>query len=84
MAKTVHVIPKDGRWAVKREGAKAERVVSTQGEAIGIARDMARRENSGQHDTYGMPRYGDKVQRNKVAPIFDADLRHRRAGHSFT
>lgn len=67
MTKTVHVIPKDGQWAVKREGMKAARVFSTQLEAIKTARAIARGESSAQlvvhgrdgrireHDTYGMP-----------------------------
>ncbi len=67
MSMTVHVIPKDGRWAVKREGGKAARVFPTQREAIKSARVIARQESSGQlvvhgrngqireHDTYGMP-----------------------------
>ena len=36
MLMTVHVIPKDGQWAVKREGGKAVRVFSTQREAISL------------------------------------------------
>jgi Uncharacterized protein conserved in bacteria (DUF2188) len=67
MPKTVHVIPKDGQWVVKREGGRAARVFSTQREAIKSARVIARRERSGQlvvygrngqirvHATYGMP-----------------------------
>jgi hypothetical protein len=67
MLKTVHVVPKDGHWAVKREGVKGSRTFSTQREAIERARDMAKRESSGQlvvygrngqireRDTYGMP-----------------------------
>jgi hypothetical protein len=41
----LHVVPRDGGWAVRREGA--DRVSSThrtQGEATGAARDTARRE----------------------------------------
>ena len=71
MAKTVHVIPKNGRWAVTREGHGASRLFSTQREAIETARVMIRRGKSGQlvvharngeirqHDTYGMPRIQD-------------------------
>ena len=67
MPKTVHVIPSDGQWAVKREGGRAARVFSTQREAIESGKVMARSESSGQlvvhgrngqireHDTYGMP-----------------------------
>lgn len=71
MAKTVHVLPKDGEWAVKREGRKADGVFSTQRKAIERARAMAKEKSSGQlavhgrdgrireHDTYGMPRIQD-------------------------
>jgi hypothetical protein len=74
MAKTVHVIPADGQWAVKREGSKADRVsrvYSTQREAIDSAKDMVKGEGEGQlvvhgrngqireHDTYGMPQIQD-------------------------
>lgn len=67
MAKTVHVIPKDGQWAVKREGLKDKRMFSTQREAIESAREIAKQDTSGQlvvhgrngqireRDTYGMP-----------------------------
>ena len=67
MPKTVHVIPRNGQWAVQREGGSPTRVFSTQREAIESARVMARGESSGQlvvhgrngqireHDTYGMP-----------------------------
>jgi hypothetical protein len=67
MLKTVHVIPKNGRWEVKRDGAKADRVFPTQREAIESAKVVIRGESSGQlvvhrrngqireHDTYGMP-----------------------------
>lgn len=67
MAKTVHVIRKDGQWAVLREGKSPNGVYSTQREAIEHARDAVKAEGSGQlvvhgrngqireHDTYGMP-----------------------------
>ena len=67
MLKTVHVIPKNGQWAVKREGGEATRVFSTQLEAIESARTLAKAESSGQlvvhgrngqisgYHTYGMP-----------------------------
>jgi hypothetical protein len=67
MVKTVHVIPRDGRWAVRREGSKTDRVFSTQREAIDTAKVIVKKESSGQlvvhgrdgrireHDTYGMP-----------------------------
>lgn len=67
MTKTLHVIPKNGRWVVVREGHKADRVYTTQQEAIKTARKIVRAASSGQvvvhrrdgqiraHDTYGMP-----------------------------
>jgi len=78
MSKTVHVIPKDGHWAVKREGSKAARVFSTQREAIRSARVIARSESSAQlvvhgcdgrireHDTYGMPPIQDPPGKKSV------------------
>ena len=67
MLKIVHVIPKDGQRAMKREGGKAARVFSTQQEAIESARVIANAESSGQlvvdgrngqireYATFGMP-----------------------------
>src|SRR5262245_1411889 len=71
MAKTVHVVPANKGWAVKREGRRADGVFPTQREAIESGRQIARRANSGQlvvhgrdgrireHDTYGMPKIQD-------------------------
>lgn len=56
MTKTVHVIPRNGQWTVKREGRKAGRVFSTKSEAVKDARVTLRREGSGQivvHDSHG-------------------------------
>lgn len=67
MPKTVHVIPRNGQWAVKRDSGTPTRVFSTQREAIESAKTMARNDGAGQlvvhgrngqireHDTYGMP-----------------------------
>lgn len=42
-----HVVPHGKGWAVKGAGAeRATKVVSTQGEAIGIARGIARNQQS--------------------------------------
>ncbi len=42
-----HVVPHDNGWAVKGAGAgRATKVVPTQGEAIGIARGIARNQQS--------------------------------------
>lgn len=47
MRKNYHVLPKDGKWAVKSEGSKrASEVVETQREAIEIAKIHARRNHS--------------------------------------
>jgi hypothetical protein len=41
--KNQHVVPHEGGWAVKREGAdRATKVVPTQKEAEEVARDIAR------------------------------------------
>lgn len=43
--KDIHVVPHENGWATRREGSdRAGHVVSTQREAIEIARDQARRE----------------------------------------
>ncbi len=67
MPKTVHVIPRDGQWAVVRVRGKAGGVFSTQREAIESAKVIVRANSSGQlvvhgrngqireRDTYGMP-----------------------------
>lgn len=47
MAKNVHVVPQDGKWAVKTENSgKAAKVTSTQQEAIERAREIARNNQS--------------------------------------
>ena len=47
MTKNVHVVPDDGQWAVKREKAvRSTRVVSTQKEAIEIAKELAKNSQS--------------------------------------
>ena len=71
MAKTIHVFRERDGWAVKREGRKENAVVSTQKEAIEIARTIARDSSSGQivvHSkdggiresaSYGLPKVQD-------------------------
>jgi len=45
--KNQHVVPHQGEWAVRSEGAdRATKVVPTQGEAIDIARSIAQNNNS--------------------------------------
>lgn len=47
MAKNQHVVPHSGKWAVKGDGSKrASRVVSTQREAIDVARRIARNQGT--------------------------------------
>lgn len=44
--KNVHVVPRSGGWAVRREGAeRASTVTRTQQQAINAARRIARREH---------------------------------------
>lgn len=47
MGKNVHVVPKNNEWAVKKEGNdRNTRITTTQGEAIRIAREIARNQQS--------------------------------------
>ena len=47
MGKNVHVVPKNNEWAVKKEGNdRYTRITTTQGEAIRIAREIARNQQS--------------------------------------
>ena len=42
-----HVVPRDGKWAVRKEGAeRVTRRYNTQGEAIDAAREIARKQRS--------------------------------------
>lgn len=42
-----HVVPRDGKWAVRRTGAdKVTRHFDTQREAIEVARDFARKQQT--------------------------------------
>lgn len=44
---SIHVTPKEGKWQVKKSnGEKAFRVVDTQEEAIGIAKDVAKNQGT--------------------------------------
>ena len=49
-AKTAHVIPKNGGWAVRKEGSanRGAGVYSTQKEAIEAAREIVQRTSAGQ------------------------------------
>ena len=45
--KSQHVVPRDGKWAVRRTGAaRVSRKFDTQREAIEAERDIARRQGS--------------------------------------
>lgn len=45
--KNQHIVPRDGRWAVRGAGSKkATKVFATQAEAIQAGRDIARRQGS--------------------------------------
>ena len=45
--KSQHVVPRDGKWAVRRTGAaRVSRKFDTQREAIEAARDIARRQGT--------------------------------------
>ena len=47
MSKNVHVVPRAGQWAVKKEGnQRASSIHRTQGEAIDAAKEAAMREQS--------------------------------------
>ena len=80
MRKTVHVVPQDGRWAVKRDGAKGD-TFATQADAIKAARYIVRVSSPSQfvvfnhdgkivkHGTHGLPKVQDppgKRGRNKA------------------
>ena len=49
-AKTTHVIPKNGGWAVKKEGSptRSTSVYATQKDAIEAAREIVQRTSAGQ------------------------------------
>jgi hypothetical protein len=45
--KSQHVVPRDGEWAVKRAGSeRATTIVSTQQEAIKIAKEIAQNQGA--------------------------------------
>src|SRR3954453_12720695 len=52
MAKTVHVYPSDGEWAVKKEGVHGK-TYATQREAIQAARETVRSASTGQVVVHG-------------------------------
>lgn len=47
MARSQHVVPHEGKWAVRREGAtRATSVHRTQAEAVDVARQIARNQGT--------------------------------------
>ena len=79
-AKTTHVIPKNGGWAVKKEGSanRNASVYSTQKEAIEAAREIVRRTSAGQvvihlldgsmrtRDIHGLPKLQHAPRKSKL------------------
>lgn len=55
-AKTTHVIPRNGGWAVKKEGSAKSRIsmFSTQKDAIEAAREIVQRAPAGQIVIHGL------------------------------
>lgn len=77
-AKTVHVYPSQGTWAVKREG-KSGKLYTTQREAMDAARESVKSTNSGQIVVHGKD--GQITQRKayKMPPIQDPPKESTRA-----
>lgn len=92
-AKTVHVFPCDGAWAVKKDGEKTE-TFGTKREAVDVAVRHTKKGRSGQlvihtrdgrildHRTYGMPKIQDPpksgaVGSKKIAKAVDKVVRDR-------
>jgi uncharacterized protein YdaT len=76
MAKNQHVVPRCGKWAVMGDGSKrASKVVSTQKEAIDVARRIARNQGVDVviHGTDGRIRDKDSYGNDPFPP---RDTRH--------
>jgi hypothetical protein len=78
-AKTVHVYPSGGTWAVKREG-KSRKVYTTRTEAVDAARKSAKSASSGQVVVYGNDGQITEHRTYKMAPVQDPPKRSSRAG----
>lgn len=62
MSKNQHVVPNNGKWAVKGEGnIKNTAVTNTQSQAIGIAKEIARNQES---ELFIHNRHGQIRERN--------------------
>ncbi|WP_109860610.1 DUF2188 domain-containing protein [Aggregatibacter aphrophilus] len=71
MGKNQHVVPHNGKWAVRGAGnEKVTRVVSTQYEAIKIAQDIARNQQSDTkiHGRNGQIRAGNSYGNDPYPP----------------
>lgn len=71
MGKNQHVVPHNGKWAVLGAGnLKPTRVVSTQGEAIEIAQNIARNQRSDTkiHGKNGRIRAGNSYGNDPFPP----------------
>lgn len=71
MEKNQHVVPHNGNWAVRGAGnEKVTRVVSTQYEAIKIAQDIARNQQSDTkiHGRNGQIRAGNSYGNDPYPP----------------
>ena len=72
MGKNQHVVPHEKGWAVKGEGnSKATRVTDTQKEAINIAQDIARNQQSDTkiHGRDGKIRAGNSYGNDPCPPV---------------
>jgi uncharacterized protein DUF2188 len=77
-AKTVHVYPSDGTWAVKQEG-KSAKTFSTQQEAVHAAKKIVKGRKAAQlvvhgkngqileHEAHGMIRIQDPPKKSRIA-----------------
>ncbi len=79
-AKTTHVIPQNGGWAVKKEGSanRSSSMYSTQKEAIEAAREIVQRTAAGQvvihhldgsirtRDKHGLPEVQQPPRKSKL------------------
>lgn len=79
-AKTTHVIPKNGGWAVQKEGSanRSSSVYPTQKEAIEAAREIVQRTSAGQvvihhrdgsirtRDIHGLPEVQQPPRKSKL------------------
>jgi hypothetical protein len=71
LGKNQHVVPHNGKWAVRGAGnEKVTRVVSTQYEAIKIAQDIARNQQSDTkiHGRNGQIRAGNSYGNDPYPP----------------